>query len=324
VKIALLINRKNMEQCSLPGDIPGGWELIHLGNGAVDEADIVATGADVIVADAIRPVSSNVIRSMPKLKLIHSQGVAYNLIDCKAAAERGVYVCNNAGVNAGAVAEHAVMLMLVLLRRFTDSQAYVLAGRQIDFKNSCFENGLPELGGRCAGIIGMGAIGRELTKRLKAFGCDVSYNDCAPVGDSMGAVFVSQEDIFRNCDIISLHVPVLPSTVGMINDSVLDKLKPGAILINTARGELIDQEALCRALTSGKLGGFGADTLSPEPVTTDNPLLSLPPAALKKVALTPHIAGITSESFIRMYKNIWKNIALVADGKRPCNVVNGI
>jgi lactate dehydrogenase-like 2-hydroxyacid dehydrogenase len=324
MKIALLINQKNMEKYSNKGDLRSSWELIHLGNGDVADSDIIATGAEVVVADAVNPVSAAVINAMPQLKLIHSQGVAYNLIDCQVAKEKGVFVCNNAAVNAGAVAEHAIMLMLVLLRRFTESQIQVRAGKQIDFKNSCFENGLPELYGKRIGIIGLGAIGKELVKRLTPFGCRFCYNDAVPIADSLGAEYVSKEEIFKSCDIISLHAPVLPSTINMINDESLAMFKPGAILINTARGELIDQEALCRALESGSLGGFGADTLSPEPVRLDNPLLKLSPEAEKKVALTPHVAGITAESFMRMYSNIWRNIASVEDGKRPINIVNGL
>ncbi len=115
-----------------------------------------------------------------------------------------------------------------------------------------------------------------------------------------------------------------PETINMINDEALSRFRPGALLINTARGELVDQEAVCRALISGRLGGFGADTLSPEPVTLDNPLLKLPPETAKRVALTPHVAGITSGSFERMYRNIWKNIRLVSEGGRPENIVNGL
>ncbi len=324
MRIALLINRKNMEKYSSPEDMGKGWELVHLGNGEVPEEELIATDADAIIADAVRPVSAKVIESMPRLRLVQSQGVAYNLIDCKAAAERGVYVCNNAGINAGAVAEHAIMLMLVLLRRFSESQSYVYAGRQIDYKNLCFEDGLPELEGRRVGIIGLGAIGRELAKRLSAFGCRIVYNNRSPAADSLGAEFAEKEELFRTCGIISLHAPVTPETLRMIDDGALEKFRPGAILINTARGELIDQEAVCRALVSGRLGGFGADTLSPEPVAADNPLLKLPPEAARRVALTPHVAGITSEAFIRMYRNIWRNIALVAEGGRPLNVVNGL
>jgi phosphoglycerate dehydrogenase-like enzyme len=172
--------------------------------------------------------------------------------------------------------------------------------------------------------VGLGAIGKELVTRLTPFGCSFSYNAAVPVADSLGADYVTKEELFKTCDIISLHAPVLPSTINMINEDTLSTFKAGAILINTARGELIDQEALCRALISGKLGGFGADTLSPEPVKLDNPLLNLPAEAAKRVALTPHVAGITAESFMRMYTNIWANIASVEDGKKPINIVNGL
>ena len=215
------------------------------------------------------------------------------------------------------------MLMLVLLRRFTESQIQVRAGKQIDFKNSCFENGLPELYGKRIGIIGLGAIGKELVKRLTPSAA-VSAITTLYLLPTVWAPNMYPRKKFLNPAILSACMRRCSSTINMINDESLAMFKPGAILINTARGELIDQEALCRALESGSLGGFGADTLSPEPVRLDNPLLKLSPEAEKKVALTPHVAGITAESLMRMYSNIWRNIASVEDGKRPINIVNGL
>lgn len=110
----------------------------------------------------------------------------------------------------------------------------------------------------------------------------------------------------------------------MIDEAAFNKMKPGAILINTARGELVDQEALCRALSDGRLGGAGIDTLYPEPVQADNPLLNLPQEVRKKVALSPHIGGITAGCFRRGYTNFWNNVRIISEGGRPFNIVNGL
>jgi len=322
--IALRINKDNMDAYSDPKALRPDWELIHLGNGDVSDAEVAATGAEALIVDAITPVTAELIDVMPQLKIIHSQGVAYNCIDCDAARARGIYVCNNAGVNAKAVAEHTIMLMMTLLRRFAESQAAVYAGKQIDFKSSCFANALPELMGKRVGFIGLGAIGMEAAKRLHAFGCELSYNDRFPIDNDLGMTMVSREELLQTCDIISLHVPVTPETTHMINDEAIKLMRPGTILINTARGELVDQDAVGRALIEGRLGGYGTDTLSPEPVPADLPLLHLPEEARARLAVTPHVAGLTIGSFQRTYCNIWSNLAAVEDGQRPNFVVNGL
>jgi lactate dehydrogenase-like 2-hydroxyacid dehydrogenase len=322
MKIALLINRENFETYSPPA--PEGWELVHLGNGEPDTDRLAAAGADVLVVDAIMKIGPEIIKAVPNLKLVHSQGVAYNGIDLAAAARAGVYVCNNAGVNAQAVAEQAVLLMLALLRKFRPFEDMVYAGRQMEAKTACFKNGLPELGSMRVGIVGLGAIGRATAERLGAFGCRVSYCSRTKKPDS-GIEYLPLEELYASSDIVSLHAPVTPETENMINDKSLKQFKPGAILINTARGELVDHEAAARAIVSGRLGGFGADTLSPEPVAADNPFLAALPAEYRdRVALSPHVAGITAGCFIRAYGNIFRNIAAIERGERPDCVVNGI
>ncbi len=324
MNIVLRINKANMNAYSDPAAIRAGWALTHLGNGDVPNEAVIAARPEVLIVDAVTPVTAELIGKLPELKLIHSQGVAFDKIDCAAARERGVYVCNNAGVNAAAVAEHAVMLILAALRRLLPSQEAVFAGEQMAFKSSCFSDALPELLGKRVGILGYGAIGRELKKRLAAFGCALFYNDVVRAKDETGIVYLEREELLRTCDIVSLHVPVLPSTRGMMNEEALALLKPGAILVNTARGALVEDLAVRAALESGALGAYAADTLDPEPVTADNPLLSLSPAACARVVFTPHVAGLTVGSFRRTYQNIWRNVAAVEDGERPGFVVNGV
>lgn len=324
MKVALLINRDNFEKYSSWGDT--GWELIHFGNGVPDAEKVISTGAEIIVPDAIMKVGSDIINNMPGLKLIHSQGVAYNAIDIDAARGAGVYVCNCAGANARPVAEHAVMLMLTVLKSFRYNEDMVFSHRQMEAKTACFVNGLPELYGRKVGLVGYGAIGRELAGILGAFGCELYYYSRRIAADNLaGAVYLPLEELYASCDVVSLHVPVTPETTMMINSETLNLFKRGAILINTARGELMDHRAVADALISGRLGGFGADTLAPEPYLPDNPLISGLPEDLRgRVALSPHIAGITAGFFSRAYKHIRGNIEAVASGARPQNVVNGM
>lgn len=321
MKIAMLVNRDNFETYA-PAP-PPDWEIVHLGNGKPDAAAVTATGADVLVVDAIMKIGSEILEAMPGLKLVHSQGVSYSGIDLEAANRAGIYVCNNAGVNAKPVAEHTLLLALALLKNFRPYEDMVYAGRQMEAKTECFRHGLPELNGRTVGIVGMGAIGQAAAALFRAFGCEVRYHSRTEKPDC-GYPYLLLDALYETSDIVSLHCPVTPETTGMIGEEALKTMKTGAILLNTARGELVDQAAVIAALRIGKLSGFGADTLSPEPVEQDNPFLAALPKELRsRVALSPHVAGITANCFMRVYGNIFHNIAAIARGERPRCVVNG-
>lgn len=322
MKVALLVNRENMEKYSNQTHISKDWELIHLGNASPEPEKIIATDADVIVVDSMLEIGENVISRMPRLRMIHAQGVGYNKIDLAAATRSGVYVCNCAGSNARPVAEQAILLMMSLLRNFRENEDAVYAGMQEKVKNDCFSGSPKELGMCSVGIVGFGAVGNALANMLAAMGSKLYWYDTV-WREHPSAEYMPMNKIFSTCDIISLHVPVVPATVNLINDESLSRFKDGSILINTSRGELVDNGAVVRALQSGKLAGFGADTIAPEPVLADNPLITaLSPELRKKVALSPHIAGLTAGSFQRTYITVWSNIAALEKGNRPCNVVN--
>ena len=323
MKIALMINRENYENYSKWED--AGWELVHLGNGEPDVERVIATEADALVVDAVMKIGPDIIDKMPGLKLIHSQGVGYNAIDIEAAREAGVYVCNCAGTNARAVAEQTVLLILALIKKYKWNEGMIYAGRQMDAKMACFKDALPELGAMTVGIVGFGAIGRQLATLLKPFDCKINYYESLGDLGFEGLTFMPPEELYACCDIVTLHVPVTAETTNMINSESLKLFKRGAILINTARGELMDHKAVADALISGQLGGLGADTLYPEPFLPDNPILSDIPEELRhKVALSPHVAGITAGYFFRAYECVRNNIEAVAKGEKPKFVVNGL
>jgi len=323
VKVALLINRENFEKYAHWNDV--NWELVHMGNSAPDPEKVIATGAGALVVDAIMKVGPEVIENMPGLKLVHSQGVGFNGINLDSAKKSGVYVCNNAGVNAKAVAEHVILLILALLKRFRHNEDMIYADRQMEAKMACFKDALPELFGQRVGIVGYGAIGKALAVLLKAFGCDVCYY--TPSGDcgEDGVTYMPLEELYTKSDIISLNAPVTPETENMINAKTLALMKRGAILINSARGELMDHDAVAAALISGQLGGLGADTLAPEPFLLDSPLIKgLPEDVRQRVALAPHIAGISAGMFKRVYEHVRKNIDAIERGEKPDCIVNGL
>ena len=308
-------------------DIVNAVDTVVVGRGTPDDAIVEAVGdADFIVADAISPVSAALMDALPSLKLVHSEGVAYNAIDVAAARERGILVCNNAGVNAGAVAEQAVLLMLACLRHLREGDRAVREGAQIKVKERLMVEGIRELGDCTVGLIGLGAIAVETAKRLQAFGCDVAYwnrtQRPASTERELGVRYLPLEELTRTCDIVSIHVPVTPETENLVDAAFLSAMKPDAVLINTARGEIVDQVALAQALEDGTIGAAGLDTLSPEPVAIDHPLAALSPAAADRLVLSPHIGGVTEGMFKRAWRTIWENIARVAQDDQPVNIVS--
>ncbi len=285
-------------------------------------------GADFIIADAIAKVPGELIRAMPHLKMIHSEGVAFNSFDWEEAARLGVYVCNCKGANAAAVAEQAVLLMLALLRNAGEGDRAVREGRQIKVKERMMVEGFAELGDCTVGLVGFGAIAKETAKRLAAFGCKVVYyarHRVAAEEESLYQVsYLPLDDLLAASDIVSLHVPVTAETAGMADERFFAKMKPTAWLVNTARGEIVDNEAAAAAITGGIIAGAAFDTLAPEPVPADHPLVTLPAPYCDRVFFSPHIGGVTSTMFKKAHRLIWKNIEKTARGERPDNICNGI
>ncbi len=284
--------------------------------------------AEILFADAIAPVSGELIRQMPRLKLIHSEGVAYNAIDLAAARKQGVFVCNNKGCNAQAVAEVAILLMLELLRGGVSGHRQVRRGLQIQTKETAMVQGVTELSQCSVGFVGFGDIARETAKRLSAFGCRLYYYSPHPKDEETHRLYqvsyLPLDQLAQTCRIISLHAAVTEKSRGMIGKAFFSLMRRDAYLINTARGELVDQLALQEALVEGRIAGAGLDTLFPEPVTADNPLVDLPPSAEDKVVFTPHIGGITTASFQRAHRHMWENAFRILQGKRPYDIVNGL
>ncbi|WP_411677617.1 2-hydroxyacid dehydrogenase [Caproicibacter sp.] len=329
MKVLALTSQKRIEKYTDFSKIPNNWELLYLDSVYREEEALrIGKTADFIIADAVSPVSRNLIENMPNLRVIHSEGVGFNGIDTQAAREAGVYVCNNASLNSGAVAEQAILLMLALLRRLREGDSLVRQGKQGQAKISFILDGIPELESCHVGIVGFGSIGRATAKRLAAFGSKVSYFSRHRLSEQeendFGAEYLPLDELAASCDIISLHLPVTPDTIGFVNGDFLKKMKPSAFLINTARGEIVDQNALAQALEDGSIAGAGLDTLDPEPATLENPLLNLSDSCRYRVLFSPHIGGTTDGVFYSLHRNIWNNLFLAAQGKRPNNIVNGI
>ncbi len=306
---------------------PEGWTVRFVLPPFTEER-ILAQGCDAeyLFVDSTHAVSAGLIRAMPKLKLIHTEGVGFNKVDVQAAKEAGVPVCNNRAVNNVAVAEHAVGMILAGLRRTALTDYQIKTQGYLRTERAYLMQGERELFGQRVGLIGFGAIGREVAVRLNAFGCRVAYYDAfrpdPEVEKALCAEYMELDELLGACDIISLHVPVLPTTEGLINARTLRLMKPTALLVNTARGEIVVNEDLAEALEQGLIYGAALDTVAPEPMPDDHPLRKLSEQAAARLTLTPHVGGRTDEAFRRMLRGALDNFLRVENGEAPINVVN--
>lgn len=293
-----------------------------------DEEIIEASKDAMFLFLSLSPVSKNVIENLTTVKLIQSEGSGYDGIDLEAAKKAGIYVCNAKGVNKDAVAEHTIGLMLAVLRRTVEADNEIKKGNFVSNYREYEEKGIRELSSCHIGIIGLGDIGKEVAKRLKPFKCKVSYyniiRESKEVEEKLGVNYMPFEQLCRCSDIISLHIPLIDSTRNLINKETFNLMRKDSILINTARGEIVNQHDLAEALIQGRIEGAAIDTLSPQPPNKNHPLLKLPEHASKRIILTTHIAGITSEAFARMQVIAWENMKKVLKGERPDNVVNDL
>jgi phosphoglycerate dehydrogenase-like enzyme len=278
-----------------------------------DDAEKVAKAGDAdYILCSWTPIPGQMIEAAPRLKLIQKYGIGVDKIDLKAAARRGVPVAIAAGVNAVAVAETAITLMLAIYKRLCLAHNSLRNGQWLKWE---LRTGCYELWQKTVGLIGGGAIGRAMAKRLShGFECRVLYYDAvrlAPETETaMGMTFSSMEGLLREADIVSLHVPLLPETRGLIGTKEFALMKSSAVLINTARGGIVDEPALIEALRRKTIAGAGLDVFAKEPPDRDNPLLHM-----DNVMVTPHNGGGTVDTMKRIIGHGFDNILRVERGE---------
>ena len=305
-----------------PGDL--SWEFLNV-FGEVTVYDTTAKeqvipriqDADIILINKI-VIDQALLDACPKLKLICVLATGYNVVDCAACAKRGIPVCNVPAYGTDAVAQFTFSLLLELCNRVGLHDQLVHDGQWPKHVGFCFwETPQMELAGKTMGIIGFGRIGRAVGRIAKAFGMQVlAYNRSrCPEGEVIGQ-YVDLDTLLKESDIVSLHCPQTPDTVNLMNQERLSKMKDGAILLNTARGAVVNEKDVAAALTQGKLRGFAADVVSAEPITDTNPLLTAP-----NCILTPHMAWAPIESRKRILDSVTQSIEGFLAGT-PVNTVN--
>ena len=246
----------------------------------------------------------------------------------QAARERGIYVCNNKGCNAESVAEHTIMLMLMALRFGIPGHNAVIQGQQIQMKQKAIAAHAPGLFQCAVGLVGFGDTAQATARRLASFGCKLYYytrhRRPPQVEEDFGVTYLPLEELTAQCDIISLHCAVTDETREMVDGAFLARMKPNSILVNCGRGDLVDNQALRKALIDGTIRGAALDTIFPEPTPGDHPLVDLPPEVRDRVVYSSHLGGSSGGAFAKAHLTMWTNAQHILNGERPTNVVNGL
>lgn len=284
---------------------------------APDQITARIADAQIVITNKT-PITEDTLAQCPNIRYIGILATGYNVVDIAAAKRRGIPVTNIPTYGTEAVGQFAIALLLEICHRIGHHSDAVHSGRWLRSGDFCFwDYPLIELSGKTIGIIGYGRIGRVTGAIAKALGMKVLAYDVYPgVDETETAQYVPLDVLVSQADVISLHCPLLPSTERIINPSTLAQMKEGVIIINSSRGQLIDEQALADALNSGKVYAAGLDVVSAEPIAEDNPLLTA-----KNCIITPHIAWAPKESRQRLMDIAINNLRGFLSGE-PQNVVN--
>jgi phosphoglycerate dehydrogenase-like enzyme len=282
------------------------------------EEDLAQYGTEAEILLVIhRKVDARLLSFVPRVRLVQRVGVGYDNLDLDALQAAGVVAAYTPGANAAAVAEHTILLMLALLKRFVAAESAVRQGGWPTME--LFQAGVGDLANATVGLVGFGNTGRAVAERLLPFGSRLLYMARHAVDPTIeqqfGMRYASLDDLLASSTIVSLHLPLTEATLGLIGEAELAKMLAGAFLINTSRGEILDEAALRRALVSGKLGGAALDVLRDER-PGGNPFADLP-----QVIVTPHMAGGSRAAVERALQMAMANVARFLRGESPLDLI---
>lgn len=273
---------------------------------------------DAIILRILKMPKEVINRFSPRLKMIMRWGAGYDAVDIKAARERNIDVCNTPGANAYAVSELAVLLMLAVGRNLLAHEEKLREGV---WSRELFNKTSQSLRGKIVGIVGGGNIGRQVARKVQVFGAKTFYYDAFRLSEEMEQQlelqYVEYEQLLKESDVITFHVPLMDSTAHMLNTENISLLKQNAIVINTARSGIIDDAAILEAVKNGHVLGAGLDCTEETPISKDNPLLQYP-----NFIVTPHVGGVTNDIAESIMPMIVENLRLIAKQESPKYVVN--
>ncbi len=272
---------------------------------------------DALVCLLSDNIDEEILASSKKLKIVANFAVGYNNIDIAAAKKYGIMVTNTPGVLTNATAEMAFALLIVLTRKILEADRFTRSGRFSGWDPLLLLG--DELKGKNLGIIGMGRIGQEMALKCRAFGMNIIYHNRKPVDQEtekrLSASYASLDKLIQQSDAISIHTPLNDETYHLVNEQTFEQMKPGIYLVNTSRGEVIDEKALVHALKAGKIKGAGLDVYEFEPEISHELM------GMSNVVLLPHIGSATKETRSRMSEMVAKNVIAALEGNVPHNLI---
>jgi len=284
-------------------------------------ADLVRA-ARALVIPAVGPKLPPDLFTESAVQLVQVTGAGVDRLDASAMKAFGIPVCNVVGGSNEAVAEYALASALLLLRRIAWADREIRAGNYGAFRARMVADSLQGIDGLTVGVVGFGNIGRSVARAFRAMGAAIVFYDSVPADPQAVAELDARplplDELLALADVVTLHVPLLPETRGMIGASELARMKPDAILVNAARGGVVDEASLAAALASGRLGGAAVDVYADEPPPESNPLFALDGEVANRLLFTPHIAGVTRQSWAKLFRLAWENVERVLlQGKDP-------
>jgi len=288
------------------------------------EQEVAQAGrdADAMILHGAIPITREILGELRRCKVICRTGVGVDRLDLEAAAERDIVISNAAGCNSIEVAEQTIGLLVMLSRKLVRMDQYVRAGRwgRHNAALQAYRGTVHRIAGQTLGIIGLGHVGQQVAPRAQALGLRVQATDpyLAPeIAARLGVPLVPLDDLIRTSDFVSLHAPLYPGTRRMIDAERLRQFKPGAYLLNCARGQLVDTNALIDALRAGQIAGAALDVTDPEPLPGDHPLLEL-----DNVIVTAHTGANSEESYVECQTHAAEEVVRVLRGEPPTTPVN--
>jgi len=278
-----------------------------------------AAKADAIASLLTDEIDAEVFEAAPNLKIIAQFAVGYDNIDIKEATKRGIYVTNTPGVLTETTADFAWALLMAIARRVVEADKYVRSGKwKVGWHPTMILG--RDVYGATLGIVGVGRIGAAVAKRAKGFDMKILYHKVTRRPDlekTLGLVFADLDTLLQESDFVSIHVPLTEKTYHLIDERKLKLMKKTACLVNNSRGPVVDEKALCKALTEGWIAGAALDVFEEEPTSVDNPLLKL-----DNVVVAPHISSSSHETRSRMAEMVAENLVAFFEGRIPPNLVN--
>jgi phosphoglycerate dehydrogenase-like enzyme len=317
--VVCLRPRRDFENVGV--EVPDGMDVAYFES----ERDINEIGPDVrclVLPSAGPALAPELFRRARALELVQYTGAGIDRISDSVIGEVGCAVCNIPGASAPDVAAYVVLTVGLLLRKIMAGDRLVKAGQYGQARALMSPAAVRGFRGLVVGVVGFGGIGYEVSRAFYALGARVLWYDPAPAASDDAGLFerVSLEELLHQSEVITVHVPLMEATRGMIDAGALAKVREGAIVVNAARGGIVDEEAIVEALDSGHLAGVVLDVYQDEPLGADSPLLAVAARHAERVIMTPHIAGVTPEASRVLFESAWDNVhAVIVEGQTPRN-----